>query len=119
MTNITETLLLAWCAETAADGRFDRCCPSRGQCAVTALVVQDWLGGVLLRAVTPLGSHYWNCIPLVGEIDLTRDQFPFQMEIPRGEHVPRSRLTDGDAALAARTVERYELLKIRIARAQP
>ena len=40
--------------------------PSRGQCAVTALVVHDLLGGLLLEAEvhhadgSPQGFHYWN-----------------------------------------------------------
>lgn len=54
--------------------------PSRGQCAVTALVVHDLIGGQLLEAEvrhrdgSPQGYHYWN--RLVGvDVDLTRDQF--------------------------------------------
>jgi hypothetical protein len=54
--------------------------PSRGQCAVTALVVHDLLGGQLLEAEVrnPDGSqqgfHYWNRLAGV-DVDLTRDQF--------------------------------------------
>lgn len=56
--------------------------PATGQCAVTALVVQDYLGGELLRAMNPEGqsgsklvSHYWNRLPGGREVDLTRGQF--------------------------------------------
>jgi uncharacterized protein (DUF952 family) len=55
--------------------------PSRGQCAVTALVVQDLLGGELLLAEVhyPDGSrqglHYWNRLGEGVELDLTREQF--------------------------------------------
>jgi hypothetical protein len=54
--------------------------PSRGQCAVTSLVVHDFLGGELLEAEVhnPDGSrqgfHYWNRLDGI-EVDLTRDQF--------------------------------------------
>jgi hypothetical protein len=54
--------------------------PSRGQCAVTALVVQDLLGGVLLEAEvhhadgSHQGFHYWNRFAGV-DVDLTRRQF--------------------------------------------
>jgi hypothetical protein len=54
--------------------------PARGQCGVTALVVQDLLGGELLLAEVHhadgrrQGVHYWNRIGGV-EIDLTREQF--------------------------------------------
>ena len=34
--------------------------PSKGKCTVTALVVQDYLGGELLRAPVEDVSHYWN-----------------------------------------------------------
>ncbi len=54
--------------------------PSRGQCAVTALVVHDLLGGELLEAEvrhadgSPQGFHYWNRFAGV-DVDLTRRQF--------------------------------------------
>jgi hypothetical protein len=54
--------------------------PSRGQCAVTALVVHDLLGGELLEAEvhhadgSPQGYHYWNRFAGV-DVDLTRRQF--------------------------------------------
>jgi len=54
--------------------------PSRGQCAVTALVVHDLLGGELLEAEVDhadgsrQGFHYWNRFAGV-DVDLTRRQF--------------------------------------------
>jgi len=54
--------------------------PSRGQCAVTALVVHDLVGGQLLEAEvrhadgSHQGFHYWNRLAGV-DIDLTRRQF--------------------------------------------
>ena len=50
--------------------------PAWGQCAVTALVVQDAFGGDLLRAMVEGVSHYWNRLPDGSEVDLTRQQFP-------------------------------------------
>jgi hypothetical protein len=55
--------------------------PARGQCAVTALVVQDLLGGALLLAEVRnadgprQGVHYWNRLAGGLEVDLTREQF--------------------------------------------
>jgi hypothetical protein len=55
--------------------------PARGQCAVTALVVQDLLGGELLLAEvhnadgSRQGVHYWNRFADGVEVDLTRGQF--------------------------------------------
>lgn len=48
--------------------------PSLGQCAITALVVNDYFGGKIMRCMSPTGSHYYNLID--GKIiDLTAEQF--------------------------------------------
>jgi hypothetical protein len=55
--------------------------PSRGQCNVTALVVQDHAGGDLIMSTvshadgTRQGHHFWNRLPDGTEVDLTREQF--------------------------------------------
>jgi hypothetical protein len=74
--DLIEAIRLSWSAETTADGEWSRDRPSKGQCAVTALVVQDHLGGELLRATVGPVSHYWNRLPDGTIVDLTRDQFP-------------------------------------------
>jgi hypothetical protein len=48
--------------------------PSVGQCAVTAMIVQDRFGGDVLRTLNGGVVHYWNRVDDV-EVDLTRDQF--------------------------------------------
>lgn len=110
-------LFRIWCRETAAPGcqaDWHTRHPSYGQCAVTALLLQDSLGGELMRADVPgFGSHYWNRLADGTEIDLTREQFPPGTVVPAGEPAPRSRLLEGERALAARTAERYGLLKRR------
>lgn len=53
---------------------WDSANPSLGQCAVTALIVNDFCGGQIMRCMTSTGSHYYNLIK--GQIiDLTREQF--------------------------------------------
>jgi len=54
--------------------------PSRGQCDVTALVVNDLVGGELLSASVYLHGervegHMWNRLTNGLELDLTREQF--------------------------------------------
>src|ERR1700727_229847 len=55
--------------------------PARGQCGVTALVLQEVLGGDLLLAEVNFadggyqGVHYLNRLPDGREVDLTREQF--------------------------------------------
>lgn len=66
----------AWASDTTSDPRgWTPTNPAWGQCAVTALIVQDLLGGELLRAPLEDGSHYWNRLPDGTELDLTREQF--------------------------------------------
>src|SRR5437762_79497 len=56
-------LLRAWDAETSFNARtWSAERPEKGQCAVTALVVQDLLGGVIVRAKVDGESHYWNVL---------------------------------------------------------
>ena len=71
----------AWSLDTAdEDDGWTPENPSRGQCDITALVVQDVLGGDLLGADVYLDGeriegHMWNRLASGIEIDLTRDQF--------------------------------------------
>ncbi len=107
----------AWCEETRSPSQQDAPMQPRacGQCAVTALVVQDLCGGDILRAEVIIKrgrrvSHYWNRIPGVGEIDLTRAQFDDDQPIPRGGITSRVPMLDSERAVAARTRHRYEIL---------
>jgi len=71
--------------------------PSRGQCDITALLVNDLVGGELLGASVYLHGeriegHMWNRLRNGVEVDLTREQFT------RGEVV-------GSPVVRARTAE--------------
>jgi hypothetical protein len=78
--------------------------PAWGQCAVTALIVQDLLGGALLRANINGIEHYWNQLPDF-ELDLTRHQFRnIKSETPAQEQSREFVLSFPD------TVRRYKLL---------
>ncbi len=63
--------------------------PAYGQCTVTALVVQDYVGGDLMRAklsnLGKKGYHYWNRLPDGTECDFTYTQFEQEIrkELPR------------------------------------
>jgi hypothetical protein len=102
-------LCRAWSAETSAHqvGWTDDN-PARGQCAVTALIVQDVAGGELMRCMVNGQSHYYNLLP-TGDVDYTARQFDRPVDYSRSE--PRSR----DYVLAhPDTVRRYELLSSRL-----
>lgn len=73
----------AWGGDTSADENWTPEKPELGQCAVTALIIQDLFGGELLRTVANGESHYYNSID--GQIvDPTRAQFdePLELEEP-------------------------------------
>lgn len=96
-----------WSRDTSADSaRWSPENPSHGQCAVTALVVQDHFGGELLRARVDGISHYWNRLPSGAEVDLTRQQFGPDVQVPAGEPRPRSFVLSFPD-----TVDRYLLLR--------
>jgi hypothetical protein len=69
--------------------------PARGQCGVTALVVQELLGGELLVAEvhnadgSRQGVHYWNRFAGDVDLDLTREQFTRAEVIQAPMLVPR------------------------------
>lgn len=96
----------AWSEATSADSeRWTGSNPAWGQCAVTALAVQDYLGGTLLRGEVGPISHYWNVLPSGEEIDLTLRQFGDGVLVENVE--PRTR----DHVLSyPETQRRYDLL---------
>ena len=83
---LIELFSKSWSAETCSPGLRDEWTeenPSLGQCAITALILNDCFGGQIMRCMASSGSHYYNMID--GElVDLTVEQF--QGEIPDYEH---------------------------------
>jgi hypothetical protein len=96
-----------WCAATSIDPTWSPANPALGQCAITALIVQEHLGGELARAVVGPISHYWNRLPN-GDIDLTREQFarflPTRISVQRRERLLAN----------SETRDRYELLRAAV-----
>ena len=87
--------------------------PSQGQCAVTALVVHDLLGGLLLEAEvhhvdgSHQGFHYWNRFAGV-DVDLTRRQFR------EGEVVQTPHLIERLPAFPWKAQEQYVIFRDRV-----
>jgi len=86
---------------------------SRGQCAPTARVLRDYLGGEILIADVLLGGertverHAWNRLPSGLEIDITSCQFLRGETLGVPEVAEPTRETVATAAiLAARVRER-------------
>lgn len=106
---IKKVIEVAWSKETSADpDNWTPENPAYGQCAVTALIVQDCWGGKLLKSKVNGVSHYYNKLDNGFEIDLTRIQFKKPVfegkEIKEREYV----LSFPD------TAARYKLLKQNI-----
>ncbi|MGO8905188.1 MAG: hypothetical protein ACLQMH_06125 [Solirubrobacteraceae bacterium] len=107
---LSQALRAAWESDTTADPERWSCGnPAWGQCAVTALIVQDLLGGQLLRCDGPSGSHYWNRLPDGTELDLTRDQFHSGLRPRNIEERDR-----GYVLSYPETRRRYEALRTRV-----
>jgi hypothetical protein len=98
LTDIEGAIRSSWSEQTCDPVALDEWSsanPGRGQCAVTALVVQDLLGGELLLAEvlnadgSRQGLHYWNRLASGVEVDLTRDQFSATEIVQAPDVVPR------------------------------
>jgi hypothetical protein len=77
-----ERIMKCWGSDTSSDPTgWSPINPAWGQCAVTACIVQDFLGGVIVwaKAVSPdklEHSHYFNVLSDGSIVDMTREQFP-------------------------------------------
>lgn len=80
LSELEAVLRKCWTKETCGHSEWTPENPSRGQCFVTALVVQDYFGGeILITLVNTPGStgyHWYNRLPSGEEIDFTKGQFP-------------------------------------------
>jgi hypothetical protein len=101
-----------WCRETIwHKSDWSPECPSYGQCYVTALLVQNILGGKVIAGEVDYDTHYWNKLPDGTEIDFTSDQFNDGDGIhphSRREEEAEQTITNSD-----RRCGRYLLLKKR------
>jgi hypothetical protein len=73
---LSTVLSQSWSLETSYDpaGWSKHNC-AWGQCAVSALIAQDLLGGDLLVGRVNGIEHYWNELPDGRQLDLTKQQF--------------------------------------------
>ena len=105
---LKQLLIQTWSIETCAPGlknEWNKQNPSLGQCAITALIVNDFFGGKIMRCMTSSGSHYYNLIN--GELfDLTVEQFLGDIpQYEEGEERTRQYLLSNED-----TKKRYEKL---------
>ena len=103
---ITAALLGSWSIETS--GNWLPHNPARGQCNVTALLINELFGGEILKTPLPEGDHFYNRID-GARIDLTASQF----EGPIGYLDIAS---NRDEALAGTSMAKYESLRASFAK---
>jgi hypothetical protein len=95
-------LRVSWSKETASIWTADN--PARGQCSVSALVVQDLLGGDLAKTKVGSAWHFYN--QLAGQrLDFTASQF--------GEAITYDDLP-AERSEADTTPEQYAILSQRV-----
>ena len=118
LTQIERAIRAGWSADTCSPDDVERELwnvdnPAWGQCDITALVVNDLLGGDLVLGEVfhdggQQGYHWWNRLPGGVEIDLTREQFRLGQTVTAGHAIPRP-----PGRLHNRWAE-YELLRARV-----
>ncbi|MFI5532123.1 hypothetical protein ACIA8O_26670 [Kitasatospora sp. NPDC051853] len=117
LSDIERAVRDSWSAETCTPeyrARWSDANPARDQCGVTAMVVNDLLGGELLRGEVLVGGervdyHWWNLLGAGVEVDLTREQFAPHELVTEGTVVPRPPLAEW-----RRLRPEYELLRTRV-----
>ena len=110
---LKQLLTYSWEESTCSPGlrsKWNEENPSLGQCAITALIVNDFFGGKIMRCMSSTGSHYYNLID--DEIvDLTVEQFLGEIpEYENGEERTREYLLSNED-----TKKRYLLLNKNLA----
>lgn len=117
---LRQAIRSAWSADTSATTAWTDSNPSKGQCAVTACVVNDHLGGDILHttATLPSGdtvSHYFNLID-GRPVDLTSEQFPEHTQFTEPAPKTKGFASTREFCLSyEHTKQRYDLLRARVA----
>lgn len=115
--DLDRALRASWAADTASPDDVDDWHPdnpSWGHCDVTALVVQDLLGGEMVMAEVYVadgsqrGYHWWNKLASGLELDLTLEQFR------RGETLRNVQIKQRPPGPLPRRWDEYLLLRERV-----
>lgn len=120
LSKLEKMLQQAWTDETSSEQGWTEQNRALGQCAVTACVVHDYLGGEIVWAEVLLpdgkkSSHYFNKLPDGSIVDLTKRQFPEGTQIPEGQPKTKDKPTTRAYVLSfQQTANRYEILKNRV-----
>ncbi len=112
---IIRALEKSWSAQTAtfADTtqKWSSSNPPRGQCLVTAVLINDMFGGKLIYARE--NHHFWNELPDKTRQDLTRNQYKTPQEFVITKYKTKDEVLNDEYALKNKTKDRYNLLRQR------
>lgn len=107
------TLRQAWCKETAHPSyqkNWTEENPAYGQCAVTALIMQEIIGGDIYECTVNRKKHFYNVAPDGRTYDFTQEQFGGACII----YDNIKERTRESLLKVTNVKERYELLKSRM-----
>ncbi|MGK5530149.1 YunG family protein [Streptomyces sp. URMC 129] len=115
LSDIEDAVFSSWDADTCTPEyrpHWHPANPARDQCGVTAMVLNDLLGGELIRGEVHVNGertdyHWWNRLGMGVEVDLTRGQFGPEETIVGGIVIPRP-------PTLVRLRTEYELLRDRV-----
>lgn len=88
---IEQKLLTCWSLKTSS--KYSSQNPYRGQCGVTALVINDRFGGKILKTKVDNQWHFYNLIN-GKRFDFTKKQFNFQLDYKDIETTREDALSD-------------------------
>jgi len=83
-----------------------------GQCAVTALILQEYFGGQILYCSDL--DHYWNILPDNNELDMTFSQFTNNENKSVTDIISREKILSSENEITYQTRKRYYLLKSNV-----
>ncbi|HEY4786611.1 MAG TPA: hypothetical protein VIH57_11200 [Bacteroidales bacterium] len=75
--NIEDCLIKCWSSKTSSKWTIDN--PYKGQCGVTAIVINDLFGGQILKTLIDNQWHYYNWINGQRH-DYTSKQFDYELD---------------------------------------
>lgn len=118
LSDIEQAIRDSWSAETCTPEYRDRWTPdnpARDQCGVTAMVLNDLLGGKLIRGEVHVDGvrtdfHWWNRLGTGVDVDLTREQFGPEEVVVGGDVIVRPPVSEW-----RRLQEEYAILRDRVA----
>lgn len=111
--SIVDRFKRAWSEDTAHPsyrGKWSRSNPTAGQCAVTALALNDLYDWDIYDTVVGRSRHFFNKDENGNVIDITKDQFG-DTDIPYEQGRKRDRK---DLLKSSDVKQRYEILKSKV-----